>query len=70
MLAKPRYFGVAYPLVISALCVAPQDFFAKNWMLCIDLSVAKMKVRTPKIHSYFLLIHPYFSKRSKPVLPV
>lgn len=44
MLAKPRYFGVAYPLAISALCVAPQDFFAKNWMACIDLSVAKMKV--------------------------
>ncbi|KEP47702.1 cell polarity protein [Rhizoctonia solani 123E] len=43
MIAKPRYFAVAYPLVISALCVAPQDFFAKNWMSCIDLSVAKMK---------------------------
>ncbi|CAE6446201.1 unnamed protein product [Rhizoctonia solani] len=43
MLAKIRYFGVAYPLVISALCVAPQDFFARNWMSCIELSVAKMK---------------------------
>ncbi|QRV82182.1 cell morphogenesis protein PAG1 [Ceratobasidium sp. AG-Ba] len=43
MLAKPRYFGVAYPLAISALCVAPQDFFAKNWIPCIDLSIAKMK---------------------------
>ncbi|CAE6486332.1 unnamed protein product [Rhizoctonia solani] len=43
MITKPRYFSVAYPLVISALCVAPQDFFAKNWMSCIDLSVVKMK---------------------------
>ncbi|KAF8674997.1 Cell morphogenesis N-terminal [Rhizoctonia solani] len=43
MITKPRYFAVAYPLVISSLCVAPQDFFAKNWMACIDLSIAKMK---------------------------
>ncbi|CCO32552.1 Protein furry homolog-like AltName: Full=ALL1-fused gene from chromosome 4p12 protein [Rhizoctonia solani AG-1 IB] len=43
MISKPRYFAVAYPLVISALCVAPQDFFAKNWMSCIDLSIVKMK---------------------------
>ncbi|KAG8758091.1 Cell morphogenesis protein PAG1, partial [Ceratobasidium sp. 428] len=43
MLSKPRYFGVAYPLAISALCVAPQEFFAKHWMPCIEHSVTKMK---------------------------
>ncbi|KAG9125716.1 Cell morphogenesis protein PAG1 [Ceratobasidium sp. 392] len=43
MLSKPRYFGVAYPLAITALCVAPQDFFAKHWMPCIEQSVTKMK---------------------------
>jgi hypothetical protein len=49
MLTKPRYFGVAYPLAISALCVAPQDFFAKNWMSCVELSVTKMKVSLSRV---------------------
>ncbi|KAL5476804.1 TAO3 [Sanghuangporus weigelae] len=45
MMSKPRYWQVAYPLVITSLCVAPQDFFLKNWVLCFETSVPKLKER-------------------------
>lgn len=45
MMSKPRYWQVAYPLVITSLCVAPQDFFLKNWVLCFEASLPKLKVR-------------------------
>jgi hypothetical protein len=43
MMNKPRYWSVAYPLVITSLCVAPQDFFLKHWMACVDTGFIKAK---------------------------
>ncbi|TCD68750.1 Cell morphoproteinsis protein PAG1 [Steccherinum ochraceum] len=43
MMSKPRYWQVAYPLVVSSLCVAPQDYFAKNWQPCFEVGINKMK---------------------------
>ena len=44
MMAKPRYWHVAYPLAVTALCVAPQEFFLRNWVACFEAGLGKLKV--------------------------
>ena len=44
MMAKPRYWRVAFPLTITSLCVAPQVFFLKHWVSCFEISITKLKV--------------------------
>ena len=44
MALKPKYWHVAYPLVVSSLCVAPHDYFLKNWSWCLDSGLARIKV--------------------------
>lgn len=43
MMGKPRYWHVAYPLAITSLCVAPQEYFLRNWMSCFEAGLAKIK---------------------------
>ncbi|KZT28126.1 hypothetical protein NEOLEDRAFT_1176276 [Neolentinus lepideus HHB14362 ss-1] len=43
MMSKPRYWHVAYPLVITSLCVAPQEYFLRNWLPCFEAGLAKLK---------------------------
>ena len=45
MMAKPRYWHVAYPLAVTALCVAPHEFFLRNWYTCFEAGLGKLKVR-------------------------
>ena len=47
MMAKPRYWSVAFPLVITSLCVAPEVFFKKHWVAVWDLVINKL----PKVSS-------------------
>jgi furry protein family len=42
--SKARYWHVAYPLVITSICVAPHDYFLKHWMACFEAGVGKLKV--------------------------
>lgn len=44
MMVKPRYWQVAYPLAVTALCVAPTDFFLRNWYACFEAGLSKLKV--------------------------
>lgn len=44
-MAKPRYWHVAYPLAITSLCVAPHQFFLRNWTACFEAGFAKLKAR-------------------------
>jgi len=44
MASKPRYWNVAYPLVITSLCVAPEAYFKKHWINCFEVSLSKLKV--------------------------
>lgn len=44
MMSKPRYWHVAFPLVITSLCVAPQTYFLKNWVPCFEVALSKVKV--------------------------
>jgi hypothetical protein len=46
-MAKPRYWSVAFPLVITSLCVAPEVFFKKHWVAVWDLVINKL----PKVSS-------------------
>lgn len=45
MMNKPRYWHVAYPLAVTSLCVAPHEYFLRNWMSCFELGLAKLRVR-------------------------
>lgn len=45
-MAKPRYWSVSYPLAVTLLCVAPHDYFLRNWLSCIETSVGKLKDKT------------------------
>ena len=44
MMSKPRYWQVAYPLVVTSLCVAPHEYFLRHWQSCFESGVSKMKV--------------------------
>jgi len=46
MTAKPRYWPAAIPLVCTVVAAAPQDFLLANWQACVDLCMAKLKVRS------------------------
>ena len=41
---KPRYWHVAYPLLITSLCVAPHQVFLKNWTVAFEAGLSKLKV--------------------------
>ncbi|KAF9070360.1 cell morphogenesis N-terminal-domain-containing protein [Rhodocollybia butyracea] len=49
MAAKPRYWNVAFPLMITSLCVAPQDYFKKHWVACFEAVVPKLKEKSLRI---------------------
>ncbi|KAH9835250.1 cell morphogenesis N-terminal-domain-containing protein [Rhodofomes roseus] len=69
MMSKPRYWHVAYPLAVTALCVAPQDFFAKNWSTCLEAGLGKLKermYRTQVLNAVVRLIWTYLYRCHEP----
>ncbi|KAF9235809.1 cell morphogenesis N-terminal-domain-containing protein [Melanogaster broomeanus] len=49
MMSKPRYWHVAYPLAVTALCVAPHHYFLKNWIACFEYGISKLKDKPYRI---------------------
>ncbi|KAI6121957.1 cell morphogenesis N-terminal-domain-containing protein [Pisolithus sp. B1] len=49
MMGKPRYWQAAYPLAVTALCVAPHQFFLKTWTACFDYGIGKLKDKPSRI---------------------
>ncbi|KAF7323164.1 hypothetical protein HMN09_00096800 [Mycena chlorophos] len=49
MVTKPRYWNVAFPLVITSLCAAPQAYFLKNWISCFEMALSKVKEKPYRI---------------------
>ncbi|KAI0372230.1 hypothetical protein BV20DRAFT_964348 [Pilatotrama ljubarskyi] len=49
MSAKPRYWQVAYPLAVTALCVAPHEYFLRNWSACFEAGLGKLKEKVHRI---------------------
>ncbi|KAG9006543.1 Cell morphogenesis protein PAG1 [Tulasnella sp. JGI-2019a] len=43
LMSKPQYWSVAYPLAVTLLCVAPHEYFQRNWIPCVEASTRKMK---------------------------
>ncbi|KAI9447301.1 cell morphogenesis N-terminal-domain-containing protein [Russula earlei] len=59
---KVRYWHVAYPLVVVSLCVAPTDYFLRNWMACFEAGLNKLKekaFRIPVMNGMMRLIWTY-----------
>ncbi|KAF8589139.1 hypothetical protein K439DRAFT_1383766 [Ramaria rubella] len=48
--SKARYWHAAYPLVIASICVAPHEYFLKNWIPCFEAGVGKLKERSMRIY--------------------
>lgn len=63
MVAKPRYWAVAYPLYVAVLCVSPEDRFLHtpsssssssssgaqwSWSACIEAGIPKLKDRASR----------------------
>ncbi|KAF8212053.1 cell morphogenesis N-terminal-domain-containing protein [Mycena galopus ATCC 62051] len=62
MMSKPRYWHVAFPLVITSLCVAPQSYFLKNWLPCFEAALSKVKekpYRIPVMNGMIRLLWTY-----------
>ncbi|ESK91761.1 cell morphogenesis protein [Moniliophthora roreri MCA 2997] len=49
MATKPRYWNVAFPLVITSLCVAPENYFRKYWLGCFESAVSKLKEKSHRV---------------------
>ncbi|KAG1732965.1 cell morphogenesis N-terminal-domain-containing protein [Suillus lakei] len=49
MMSKPRYWHIAYPLVVTSLCVAPHQYFLRNWTACFEYGLSKMKEKPHRI---------------------
>ncbi|GMK55966.1 hypothetical protein CspeluHIS016_0210220 [Cutaneotrichosporon spelunceum] len=57
MASKPRYWSVAFPLVIVALAVSPREVFMEHWQWCIDAIQTKTKDRTMRLIGMNAFIH-------------
>ncbi|KAJ7219440.1 cell morphogenesis N-terminal-domain-containing protein [Mycena pura] len=62
MMSKRQYWHVAFPLVITSLCVAPQTYFLKNWVPCFEVALSKVKekpYRIPVMNGMIRLLWTY-----------
>lgn len=70
MATKPRYWGVAYPLVVTSLCAAPQDYFRKNFSSCFETILSKVKEksnRIPVMNGVLRLVWTYLYRCQEPM---
>ncbi|KAI6037641.1 cell morphogenesis N-terminal-domain-containing protein [Pisolithus marmoratus] len=69
MMGKPRYWQAAYPLAVTALCVAPHQFFLKTWTACFEYGIGKLKdkpSRIPIMNGVVRLIWTYLFRCQEP----
>ncbi|KII91186.1 hypothetical protein PLICRDRAFT_135155 [Plicaturopsis crispa FD-325 SS-3] len=69
MMTKPRYWSVAYPLLITSLCVAPQQLFLRHWVACFDMGLTKLKEkahRVPVMNGMMRLLWTYLYRCQEP----
>lgn len=45
---KDKYWGVSFPLVVSALCVSPRELFMDQWQTVLHSAVLKVKERSAR----------------------
>ncbi|KAA1476636.1 hypothetical protein DENSPDRAFT_933178 [Dentipellis sp. KUC8613] len=69
MVNKPRYWHVAYPLLIASLCVAPTEYFLRNWSACFESGLNKLKekpYRIPVLNGMMRLVWTYMFRCREP----
>ncbi|KAH7922710.1 hypothetical protein BV22DRAFT_1197227 [Leucogyrophana mollusca] len=69
MMSKPRYWHVAYPLAVTSLCVAPHQYFLRNWVGCFEHGMSKLKekpYRIPVMNGMVRLIWTYLYRCQEP----
>lgn len=65
MATKPRYWSVAFPLVVVTLAVSPREIFMEHWQSCIDVIAAKSKDRQLRViamNSFVRLLWVYLNR--------
>lgn len=65
MASKPRYWNVAFPLVVVALSVSPREVFMEHWQACIDSISSKTKDRTSRavgMNAFVRLLWVYLNR--------
>ncbi|KAG1858767.1 cell morphogenesis N-terminal-domain-containing protein [Suillus subalutaceus] len=70
MMSKPRYWHIAYPLAVTSLCVAPHQYFLRNWTACFEYGLSKMKEklhRIPVLNGIVRLIWTYLYRCQEPL---
>ncbi|KAG2124183.1 cell morphogenesis N-terminal-domain-containing protein [Suillus clintonianus] len=70
MMSKPRYWHIAYPLAVTSLCVAPHQYFLRNWTSCFEYGLSKMKEkphRIPVLNGIVRLIWTYLYRCQEPL---
>ncbi|KAI0754921.1 cell morphogenesis N-terminal-domain-containing protein [Daedaleopsis nitida] len=73
MMMKPRYWHVAYPLAVTALCVAPHEYFLRNWSACYEAGLGKIKeriYRVPVLNGMLRLLWTYLYRCHEPMSTV
>ncbi|KAG6334469.1 hypothetical protein ID866_4617 [Astraeus odoratus] len=69
MMGKPRYWHAAYPLAVTALCVASHQYFLKTWSACFEYGIGKLKDkpnRIPVMNGMMRLIWTYLFRCQEP----
>ncbi|TDL24591.1 hypothetical protein BD410DRAFT_896782 [Rickenella mellea] len=69
MMSKPRYWHVAYPLVVTSLCVAPHEYFLRHWISCFEVGLSKLKekpFRIPVMNGIMRLVWTYLYRCHEP----
>ncbi|KDQ10267.1 hypothetical protein BOTBODRAFT_178297 [Botryobasidium botryosum FD-172 SS1] len=70
MMSKPRYWNSAYPLAVTSLCLAPHDYFVRNWTACFEASLGKLKqdkaTRTVALNGIIRLFWTYLYRCHEP----
>lgn len=65
---KPKYWNQAFPLLVTLLCVAPQEFFASRWAPLLESNYSKFKdkaVRRTMIISVTRLLWIYLGRNTE-----
>lgn len=65
MASKPRYWNIAFPLVVVALAVSPREIFLEHWQSCVEFITTKCKdrgTRTVGMNALLRLLWVYLNR--------
>lgn len=48
LVSKPKYWHHGFPLLVTILCVSPQEFFSSKWASLLESNYSKLKDKTSR----------------------